>query len=545
MQPAASAALAALRGRRHRRHGGEPAAPGAGPATPRRDVDGRGAMEAAAREQFLVDGAEVAGVAATLRAGMGGTGGPAGALDLLRGGGGEVLGGVVRERYARYVESLRENSPRILLVGDSGLGKSACVNVVFGFHPDSGGAEVRAGGRPCTQRFAEYGPTDFAPVRVIDSKGVEKMAVAEQMKELRGYIRAASAERDVLRHVHLVWYFIGDRWQEADLFLVRELMEMTGVVVVLSKRDQRTEEGAANLKQAVRDDLGDSAFVAEVGDPRGTRNWIPSDCGEGHGEEWIEVNMRSKTWRCVAEVAIGPETGDPILCERHGDDSPFGHRALVHASLDLLPKICRQSFLSAQRVDMSAKHTRAAAVIGAFTASAAGVGAVPIPFADLPVLLAMEASMAASLIAVYGVPFDAFGADQLIAIHSGVVGVGGAVGYFTAQVLKGIPGLNIAGSSIDMMIAATAVATLGVAMSVVLTRAISADTVDVTGDAKRMIGLVASRVDVGNAVRSITRGGSRGKNDGGRNAIQSLIENGVRDVGREQGQPRTSSGHGR
>lgn len=415
-----------------------------------------------------------------------------------------------------------------------GCGKSNCVNVVFGFHPDSAGgggggsawAEVRAGGRPCTQSFAEYGPTDFAPVRVIDSKGVEKMTVQQQMAELRGYIRAASGERDVLRHVHLVWYFVGERWQEADLFLVRELAAITGVIVVLSKRDQRTDEAADNLRAAVRADLGDAVPVAEVGDPRGTRNWIPDDCGEGHGEEWIDVSLRSRTWQCVKEVGVALESGDPILCGRRGDDSPFGHCGLVRASIDLLPKVCRQSFLTAQRVDMGAKHARAAAVVGAFTASAAGVGACPVPFADLPVLLAMEATMAASLIAVYGVPFDAFGADQLVALHSGVVGVGGALGYFTAQVLKGLPGLNIAGSSIDMLIAGTTVATLGVAMSVVLTRAISADTLDTTGDAARMIGLVASRIDVGGAVRAIaSAGGSRAR---ARDAIQELIEGGVR-----------------
>lgn len=173
---------------------------------------------------------------------------------------------------------------------------------------------------------------------------------------------------------------------------------------------------------------------------------------------------------------------------------------------------------------MSAKHKRAGAVIGAFTASAASVGAVPIPFADMPVLLAMEASMAASLIAVYGVPFEAFGADQLIAIHSGVVGVGGAIGYFTAQVLKGMPGLNVAGSSIDMLIAGTAVASLGIAISVVLTRAITTDTPESPGDRQRMVGMVASEINARSAVRQIAGSGGRR----GQDAIQLLIEEGVR-----------------
>lgn len=479
-------------------------------------------------EPFVVDRGEVNALASRLREGIGSSGGAVGVTDLMRGGAGEVLSSLVRDRYESYVRSLRENSPRILLVGDSGTGKSNCVNICFGFHPDAGGAGVHESGRPCTQSFAEYGPTSFSPVRIIDSRGVEKMSVEKQMEELREFITEAGREKDVLKHVHLCWYFCGERWQEADRFVVEELRKLVGVIICVSKRDARSAQGVENLRKAVEEDLGRGVFIAEFGDPRGTRNYIVDSCGlDGHGEEDIEVNLRTKTWTCVKEVGVS-ETGDPLLCRRHGSDAPFGHRSLVHASIDLLPKICHQSFLTAQRCDMRAKHVRAAAVIGSFVAAAIGVGAVPVPFADMPILLAMEASMAASLIAVYGVPFSSFGADQLIAIHSGVVGVGGAIGYFTAQVLKGIPVLNIAGASIDMMIAGTAVASLGVAMSVVLTRAISTDMLDTSGNVRRMVGMVASQANVGSAVQAIARGGTAAS---GQDALVGMIEAGAREDG--------------
>lgn len=486
-------------------------------------------------EPFVVNRGEVNALASRLREGIGSGGGAVGVKDLMRGGAGEVLSGLVRGRYESYVRSLRENSPRILLVGDSGTGKSNCVNICFGFHPDAGGAGVHESGRPCTQSFAEYGPTSFSPVRIIDSRGVEKMSVEKQLEELREFITEAGKEKDELKPVHLCWYFCGERWQEADKFVVEELRKLVGVIVCVSKRDARSAQGVENLRKAVEEDLGRGVFIAEFGDPRGTRNYIVDSCGlDGHSEEDIEVNLRTKTWTCVKEVGVS-ETGDPLLCRRHGNDAPFGHKSLVHASIDLLPKICHQSFLTAQRCDMRAKHVRAAAVIGSFVAAAIGVGAVPVPFADMPILLAMEASMAASLIAVYGVPFSSFGADQLIAIHSGVVGVGGAIGYFTAQVLKGIPVLNIAGASIDMMIAGTAVASLGVAMSVVLTRAISTDKVDTSGGVRRMVGMVASQANVGSAVQAIARGGTAAS---GQDALVGMIEEGAREDG---GQPNETS----
>lgn len=458
------------------------------------------------------------------------------AASLATGSRDQFLNSVVRERYEAYVKDLMDNSPRILLVGDTSLGKSNLVNIVFGFHPEETGegAEVRHGGRPCTQNFHEYGPTEAAPVRIIDSKGVEKLSVQEQMNELRSYISDACASRNHLEFVHLVWYFVGERWQDGDKMIVTELQTKCAVVLVLSKCDQRSKEGIANMKEAILADIPD-IDIAECGDPRGTRNWIPESCPDGHGPDWIEVSMRTKTWRCVYETtsvpiataaAVGGDAGEiAVQCGLCGDDSPFGHKELVRMSRELLPKFCRQSFLTAQRVDMNQKHVRAAAVIAGFTASAAGVGAVPVPFADLPVLLAMEATMGASLMAVYGVPLSTMDSGQLVQLHSGIIGVGGAVGYMSAQVLKSIPGLNVAGSSIDMIVAGTAVMTLGISLSVVLTRYITADTPGAE-DIKTLIVNVAKKLDVGAIVRSLIQG--HGTSQDVEQQIASAIEDNAR-----------------
>lgn len=383
---------------------------------------------------------------------------------------GEALNSFVYARYRDYIATLRANAPTVLLVGDTGLGKSSLVNLLFDLKlGDEQYAQV-SHGKPCTQNFAMYGPSDRSPVRIIDSKGVEKMTVDVQIAELVNYIGECSRKRNVQEQVHLIYYFVGMcRWQDADTEYVKTLRRRCGVILVINKRDLRQDEEVRELREEIRTHFPD-IHIAECGDPRGTRTWIPATCKYNHGEDYLEISMRNKRWECCYTDSFTPQ-GDPIFCEEWGDDSPFGHKELVSMSLDLLPELVRPSFRSAQRVDLTKRHTQAAVIIGSSTATAAGVGATPVPFADLPVLLALEGLMAAGLMAVYGVPLESFNGQTLMALNTGIIGIGGTVGYVTAQMLKSVPGVGtVAGGSIDAMVAGTAVLTLGVAMAAVLTK---------------------------------------------------------------------------
>jgi len=401
--------------------------------------------------------------------------------------------------YREFVDALKRNAPRILLVGDTGTGKSSLVNLVFG----SRLALVGHGGRPCTQHFAEFGPTDESPVRIIDSKGVEKLTVDQQMEELRTMIAEVRMSTNLLDHIHLVWYFVGSRWQESDQKYVVTLLESCGVVLVINKRDLRSNEEVANLRQAITEDFPGLA-VAECGDPRESGAWIPQDgCPQGHDEEFIVVNVKRRTWHCrFTETVSSIDGREEVACGASGNDQPFGAKELVELSLDRLPAECRKSFLCAQRVDLTRMHIQAAGIITAATATATVVGAAPLPFSDMPPLVAIEAGMIATLMRTYNVPFQL---TDVLAINTGALGLGAGIAYAVAQALKASGFFVAAGMAIDMTVAGTAVMTMGISVAIVCARC--RENGLIPEDLSAEIHSQTSRLEVGDLVNAVrTRG---------------------------------------
>lgn len=89
-------------------------------------------------------------------------------------------------------------------------------------------------------------------------------------------------------------------------------------------------------------------------------------------------------------------------------------------------------------------------VVLGFAASTAATGAVPIPFADAPMLIAQQVAMMAAINGVFGIDINK---DALKSLAAGAIGVGGAtvIGKTVASnLLKFIPGAgSVAGGAIS------------------------------------------------------------------------------------------------
>jgi uncharacterized protein (DUF697 family) len=134
---------------------------------------------------------------------------------------------------------------------------------------------------------------------------------------------------------------------------------------------------------------------------------------------------------------------------------PMGLVELVQLTLELFPEGQKRAFVAAQKADLALKWQRAHLIVGTTASSAAGVGAVPVPFADAALLVPMQVAMVAGITATYGLSFsDGFLSTLLASM------VGGTAATLTGRAIVGgllklVPGL---GSVVGGVVSATTAA---------------------------------------------------------------------------------------
>lgn len=424
--------------------------------------------------------------------------------------------------------------PRILVVGPAGMGKSTLVNTVFGLREEERAA-VRAGGTPCTDRFKEYGPFDHIPVILIDSQGIEKEEADKQRNAIVSYVREKNNDIDVCMHVHVVWYVPGDRWETSDTKYVEALTKIVKVVVAITRCDLRMEvdgdtnkTGLEQTREAIVEHAGGLPIVECASPPEGSQHWVPRQCPGGHGIGNFTVSNNRGTWVCDARVASG-------CCNEkgRGKSGPFGYVKLVEHTIEALPELFRDSFRIAQAVDMKKKNEYAGAAIAVATFTSMGVGAVPFPVPDLPVLLGVEAGMVATLFAIYQVDPKIVTPETWLKLNTVVAGVVGVAGYATAKALKTSILLAPIGVVVDAAVAGTVVATIGCTIAIVSSKLPVRDHSSTTKDTfAEQLNKTAASFNLGELVKAGLAGvGSKGQ-DGGvfaaglEKLISSWTENG-------------------
>jgi uncharacterized protein (DUF697 family) len=158
----------------------------------------------------------------------------------------------------------------------------------------------------------------------------------------------------------------------------------------------------------------------------------------------------------LTEAGVDPKRIIPVSDAK---SEAIGCRELVELSHSMLPSAYRDSFLEAQRIDRDAREKavlarrgKASGIIAAATATAAGIGATPIPIADAALLIPVQTGMIAGLAALYGLKQEAL-QHAVLPFVARVVGI-----YAASSLLKCFPFL---GSVINAAVAGTLTGALG------------------------------------------------------------------------------------
>ena len=329
------------------------------------------------------------------------------------------LRGMFEDRLAEAFAAL--GTFNLAVFGKTGVGKSTLVNAVFGRDVARTGV-----GLPVTRGLVYHRHPDGF-LGVYDSEGFETGTAGDIIIDGLRSLVAEHRERPLDERIHAVWYLVrwsDRRFERAQSDFVRALHEV-GLPVVVVMSQVPTRDGVVHPEAREF-----AAFIESLGLPLAP-----------HG-------------RVVLTNALAdPFTGSPV----------FGLQELLDDTYEVVPDAAAKALTAAQVVDVARKKKEVAGIVNQAATIAAGIGAVPIPFADAALLVPNQVQMIARITAAYGLPPSR---SRAMAAAGSILLTGGATmagRYAVTNLLKFVPGGGLAGSAISATVAASLTKGIGMA----------------------------------------------------------------------------------
>lgn len=321
------------------------------------------------------------------------------------------------------------NQLNIVIVGKSGVGKSTLINNIFRERLVATGT-----GAPVTDHIVKITKPGF-PLCLYDTRGFElgQDSQKEIRDELLKTIKEGSDSGDINRAIHCVWYCVSapsHRFESMEIEWIKSFIEgnqIYRIPVIIILTQAYDPEPDKELKKYIESmNLG----VVQV----------------------VPVLAEDKTINgaCIQKA--------------------YGLDTLIEIMQGALPDELKDTLMSVQQANLTLKQKRAQAAVVSGALAAAAVGATPIPFSDVALLVPTEVTMLASITAIFG--FD-ISKSVITTIISSIIGTSGATfagKTLVSNLLKLIPGAgSLAGGAISGATASLLTTALGEAYIGVMT----------------------------------------------------------------------------
>lgn len=314
----------------------------------------------------------------------------------------------------------------VLVIGNSGVGKSTLINAVLG----EDCAVTGYGTSGTTDKLTIY-ESENVPFRIIDTVGFEpsfikeRKAIGAVKKWSKESVKAGKEDTQI----SVIWFCVEGTSSKLFPKAIKDLSRATSMwpsvpVVVVITKSYSIPERKRNIEMV------HNAFATQKRYSKNLKKVIP----------------------VVAQTLIINEDNNLYA-------PPEGITELIDATNELLPEGIKAAETDIATFKLNRKRALAHSIVGVATTSAVVVGAVPIPFSDALILGPVELAEVNALARVYGISKDEDSKKFLNSIVE--VGTVGVAAKAAISALKAIPGINIGAAVINAIIAGSIVAALG------------------------------------------------------------------------------------
>lgn len=312
----------------------------------------------------------------------------------------------------------------VLVIGNSGVGKSTLINAVLGEEC----AETGWGTKGTTDKLGIYENSEV-PFRIIDTIGFEPTFMKEHqaIRAVNKWSKESAKDGHGDNQINVIWLCVEGTSSKLFPKTIKNMVKSTSIwksvpVVVVITKSYSVPERTKNI------DMVNNVFAKSNRSSRNLKKIMP---------------VVAQTY-VINDTAFAP---------------PEGITELIDITNALMPEGIKAGQKDIAEYKLSRKRALSHGVVAALTTAGAVIGAVPIPIADAAILSPLEVAEVNSIAKIYGITKDEDSKQLLNSIIE--IGTVGAAAKLAISGVKAIPGINLAASVINALIASGIIATLG------------------------------------------------------------------------------------
>ncbi len=330
--------------------------------------------------------------------------------------------GIEVEKAEVQTISASQMKGNVLVIGNSGVGKSTLINAVL----DKDAAKTGWGIEGTTRQLEIY-ESDKIPFRIIDTLGFEPSLVKKfkAINAVKAWSKASAKNGN--GQINVIWFCVDGTSSKLFAETIKNLSSATAMwenvpVMVAITKSYSVPERERNIEMV------HNAFARQ---------------------KRFSKNLRGVYPVVAATYALNDTAYAP----------PEGITELIMATNELMPEGIKAAAVDIHNFNLARRRAFAHSIVGAATTAGAVVGAVPIPFADALILSPIELAEINTLARIYGIENN----EETKRFLNSIVEVGtvSVAARTLISALKAIPGINLGASVLNAVIAGTIIASIG------------------------------------------------------------------------------------